>query len=158
MAPGRSTSWCHPRRAEKLAPLTPSSSQLLFQNLIFQAAFDPRVLPLGSRRCDDDPLAPCHVHWNGGTKQYTSVLLIGNGLAFVCQTLVFLAVGSLADYGNWNRSVVRGFSVLSWAFQLAFLGVRRADQWGISMALYVLSCESTGSPGRGWPVADGRVL
>ncbi|KAK2005203.1 hypothetical protein LZ32DRAFT_696755 [Colletotrichum eremochloae] len=55
-------------------------SNLLFQNLIYQAGFNPNVLPLGSSSCDVDPIAPCHVFWNGGTKPYTSVVLIGSGL------------------------------------------------------------------------------
>jgi hypothetical protein len=124
-----------------------SSSNLLFQNLIFQAAFNPDVLPLGSASCDVDPTAPCHVFWGGGnnTKAYTSVILIGNGLTFLAQALLFIGVGSLADFGNWNPWVVRGFSVLCWAFEFGFLGVTTADKWGISMALYILSGESFSS-------------
>lgn len=49
------------------------------------------------------------------------MLLIGNGLTFVCQAIVFLVVGDLVDYRNWNRGVFWGFFVLSWAFQFAFL-------------------------------------
>ncbi|KAF2178036.1 hypothetical protein K469DRAFT_754767 [Zopfia rhizophila CBS 207.26] len=114
-------------------------SNLLFQNLIYQAAFNPNILPLGSVSCDVDPDAPCHVFWNGGTKQYSSVVLIASGLTFLCQALVFICVGSMADYGNWNPWVVRAFSVLSWAFEFGFLGVKRADQWRTAMALYIIS-------------------
>ncbi|KAI0127319.1 autophagy-related protein 22-like protein [Xylariales sp. AK1849] len=114
-------------------------SNLLFQNLIFQAAFNPNILPLGSASCDADPLAPCHVFWNGGTKAYTSVILIGNGLTFLSQALLFIGVGSLADYGSWNPWVVRIFSVLTWAFEFGFLGITRADQWNTAMALYIIS-------------------
>ncbi|KAF4620232.1 hypothetical protein G7Y89_g14588 [Cudoniella acicularis] len=114
-------------------------SNLLFQNLIYQAGFNPNVLPLGSSTCDVDPTAPCQVFWAGGTKDYTSVILIGNGLTFLVQALLFIGVGSLADFGNWNPWVVRGFSVLCWAFEFGFLGVTTADKWGISMALYIFS-------------------
>ncbi|KIW09856.1 hypothetical protein PV08_11957 [Exophiala spinifera] len=114
-------------------------SNLLFQNLIYQAGFNPNVLPLGSSSCDVDPTAPCHVFWNGGTKSYSSVVLIASGLTFLCQGLVFIGVGSLADYGNWNPWVVRTFSVICWAFEFGFLGVRRAYQWRTAMALYILS-------------------
>jgi MFS-type transporter involved in bile tolerance (Atg22 family) len=86
-----------------------------------------------------DPSAPCHVFWAGGTKAYTSVILIASGLTFLFQTLLFLSIGSLADYGNWNPWVVRTFSVLSWIIEFGFLGVKRADQWQTSMALYILS-------------------
>lgn len=116
---------------------TPSSSSLLFQNLIYQAAFDPKILPLGSAPCSDD--SACHVFWNGGTKAYTSVVLIASGLTFVSQAILFLSIGSLADFGNWNPWVVRMFSLLSFAFEFGFLGVQYAYQWRIAMALYILS-------------------
>jgi MFS-type transporter involved in bile tolerance (Atg22 family) len=116
-------------------------SNLLFQNLIYQAGFNPEVLPLGSSSCDVDPTAPCHVFWGGGnkTKSYASVILIGNGLTFLAQAIVFIGVGSLADFGNWNPWVVRGFSVLSWALEFGFLGVKTSNQWRAAMALYILS-------------------
>lgn len=115
------------------------SSNLLFQNLIYQAGFNPNIYPLGSSSCDVDPTAPCHVFWNGGTKEYSSVILIASGLTFLCQAFVFIGVGSLADYGNWSPWVVRGFSLLSWAFEFGFLGVRQAEQWKTAMALYIIS-------------------
>ncbi|KAF7881090.1 uncharacterized protein EAF02_006981 [Botrytis sinoallii] len=112
-------------------------SSLLFQNLIYQAGFNPNVLPLGSAPCGDD--TPCHVFWNGGTKAYTSVVLIASGLTFVSQAVLFLSIGSLADFGNWNPWVVRLFSLLSFAFEFGFLGVQYAHQWRIAMALYIIS-------------------
>lgn len=115
------------------------SSNLLFQNLIFQAGFNPNILPLGSSPCNVDTSAPCHVYWNGGTKEYTSVILIATGLTFVAQTLVFISVGSIADFGNWNPWVVRGFSILSWALEFGFLGVHTTSKWKLAMALYILS-------------------
>ncbi|KAK6605409.1 hypothetical protein H4I95_05215 [Botrytis cinerea] len=112
-------------------------SNLLFQNLIYQAAFNPNVLPLGSAPCGDD--TPCHVFWNGGTKAYTSVVLIASGLTFVSQAVLFLTIGSLADFGNWNPWVVRLFSLITFAFEFGFLGVQYAHQWRIAMALYIIS-------------------
>lgn len=121
------------------SPFCRYSSNLLFQNLIYQAGFNPNVLPLGSSSCDVDPTAPCHVFWAGGTKAYTSVILIGNGLSFLCQSVVFLTIGTLADYGNWNPWVVRTFSVICWAFEFGFLGVKTGSRWRAAMALYILS-------------------
>ncbi|KAN0115027.1 MFS general substrate transporter [Hyaloscypha variabilis] len=116
-------------------------SNLLFQNLIYQAGFNPNVLPLGSSPCSVDPTAPCHVFWGGGnkTKEYSSVILIATGLTFLTQAILFIGIGSLADYGNWNPWVVRGFSVLCWAFEFGFLGVTTASKWRAAMALYILS-------------------
>ena len=116
-------------------------STLLFQNLIYQAAFNPTILPLGSASCDADPLVPCHVFWGaaGQTKSYTSVILIASGLTFLFQAILFIAIGSLADYGHWNRWIVRIFSVLCWAFEFGFLGLKTANVWRAAMALYILS-------------------
>ena len=113
----------------------------MFQNLIYLASFNPEVLPLGSEPCGVDPTAPCHIWWGGGGrhKAYTSVILIGNGLSFLCQSLIFLIVGSLADYGNWNPWVVRTFSVLTWAFEFGFLGIKTPDKWQAAMGLYIIS-------------------
>lgn len=55
---------------------------------------------------------------------------------------MFIEVGSLADFGNWNPWVVRGFSVLSWALEFGFLGVTTPDKWRIALALYILSGKS----------------
>ncbi|KAJ5054551.1 uncharacterized protein L3040_000822 [Drepanopeziza brunnea f. sp. 'multigermtubi'] len=116
-------------------------SNLLFQNLTQQAGFNPNILPLGSVSCDVDTTAPCHVWWGGGNKHksYTSVVLIASGLTFLSQALVFIGVGSLADFGNWNPWVVRVFSLLTWAFELGFLGVHTASKWRTAMALYMIS-------------------
>jgi hypothetical protein len=79
------------------------------------------------------------VFWRGATKEYTSVILIGNGLTFLAQAVLFIGIGSLADFGNWNPWIVRGFSVICWAFEFGFLGLTKAPQWRTAMALYVLS-------------------
>jgi MFS-type transporter involved in bile tolerance (Atg22 family) len=46
----------------------------------------------------------------GGIRQKntTSVILIATGLTFLTQAILFIGIGSLADYGNWNPWVVRG--------------------------------------------------
>jgi hypothetical protein len=71
-------------------------------------------------------------------------VLIGNGLTFLGQSLLFLSIGSLADFGNWNPWVVRGFSVLSWAFEFGFLGIKTPAKWRAAMALYILSSKLSG--------------
>lgn len=142
--------------------LTSTSSNLLFQNLIYQAGFNPNVLPLGSASCDLDTSAPCHVFWGGGQKNkpYESVVLIGSGLLFLSQALVFIGIGSLADFGNWNPWVVRAFSVLSWAFEFGFLGVHTASKWRVAMALYIISGECNSNPKtlEHWLIDDRQVL
>ena len=75
------------------------------------------------------------------------MILIGNGLTFLCQALLFISVGSLADYGSWNPWVVRILSVLTWAFEFGFLGITRADQWTTAMSLYIISGMSSSSTG-----------
>ena len=128
--------------------VTTHSSTLLFQNLIAQAAFNPDILPLGSASCEDG--SPCHVFWGGGnrTKPYASVVLIASGLTFLGQSILFLAIGSLADFGNWNRWIVRIFCVLCWGFEFGFLGLKTASVWRAAMALYILSSKFASYPGQ----------
>jgi MFS-type transporter involved in bile tolerance (Atg22 family) len=112
-------------------------SSLLFQNLIFQAGFDPNVAPVGSQPCGDD--GPCHVFWAGGTKDYASVVNIASGLTFLGQALFFIVLGATADYGTWSPWILRISTVVYSAFQFGYLGVKTPDTWGSALALYIFS-------------------
>lgn len=112
-------------------------SALLFQNLMYQAGFDPDVVPLGSQPCGDD--GPCHVFWAGGTKEYASVVNIGSGLTFLGQALFFILLGATGDYGTWSPWILRTATLVYSAFQFGYLGVKTPDTWGSALALYIFS-------------------
>ncbi|KAK6221903.1 hypothetical protein LQW54_001123 [Pestalotiopsis sp. IQ-011] len=110
-------------------------SALLFQNLMYQAGFDPDVAPLGSQPCGDH--GPCHVFWAGGTKEYASVVNIGSGLTFLGQALFFVLLGATGDYGTWSPWILRTATLVYSAFQFGYLGVKTPDTWGSALALGV---------------------
>jgi MFS-type transporter involved in bile tolerance (Atg22 family) len=57
-----------------------------------------------------------------------SIVLITNGLSFALQAVLFLLVGSFADYGYWRRYILVGFTLLAWGTSFGWLGVERADK------------------------------
>jgi hypothetical protein len=52
-----------------------------------------------------------------------SIVLITNGLSFAFQAVLFLAVGSLADYGVWRPHITTAFTMLAWGVSFGWLGV-----------------------------------
>jgi len=54
--------------------------------------------------------------------------LITNGLSFALQAVLFLAVGSLADYGVWRPHITTAFTVLGWGVSFGWLGVMTPDK------------------------------
>lgn len=42
----------------------------------------------------------------GGERPIASVVLIANGICFAVMTLLFTTIGSMADYGSWNRWIL----------------------------------------------------
>jgi hypothetical protein len=43
------------------------------------------------------------VAWGSGTRAVSSVVLIANGICFTIMTVIFVALGSAADYGTFGR-------------------------------------------------------
>jgi len=56
-----------------------------FQNLLYQAAGDSEVL-----------------HFLGRDRTINSIVLLANGISFAIQVVLFLILGSFADYGTWR--------------------------------------------------------
>lgn len=131
-----------------LTPRGQNSAYSLFQTLIYQAAFNPNILPWGSASCDEDPDAPCHVTWAGGTKSYESVALIASALVFLGQSILFIFIGSTADYGSWAPWVLRINILIYGGLSLGFFGLQTPDAWPAAMALYTITSRSLLDPYR----------
>lgn len=54
-------------------------------------------------------------------------------------TVLFVSLGSAADYGSFGRWLLLVLTVICWAFQYGFMGIKRPSQWPTAMALYVVS-------------------
>jgi hypothetical protein len=110
-----------------------SYSQALFQSSLNGAGHIPGT--------DQDCTATsqCVVPWAGGTRSVSSVVLIANGLCFTFMTLMFVWLGSAADYGSFGRWLLLALTVIAWVFQYGFMSIRVPEQWRTAMGLYIVS-------------------
>ncbi|WVQ74264.1 hypothetical protein IAR50_003861 [Cryptococcus sp. DSM 104548] len=105
-----------------------------WQNLLYQAGWDP-AFPKGTVACGD---GGCNLVAYGQERSVNSIVLITNGLSFAFQAVIFLLVGSFADYGVWRPHITTAFTVLAWAVSFAWLGVEQPSKWEAGTALYIL--------------------
>ena len=77
--------------------------------------------------------------WGSGTRSVASVVLIANGICFAIMTVMFVALGSAADYGSFGRWLLLFLSVVCWAFQYGMMTIRHSNQWPAAMVPYVIS-------------------
>ncbi|OGE57133.1 hypothetical protein PENARI_c002G10610 [Penicillium arizonense] len=92
-----------------------------FQNLLYQAAGDANGLLFA-----------------GKFRSTESIVLLCNGISFAIQIVIFLVIGSFADFGNWRPNILIVLSVIAYALGFAWLGVHTADKWQIGVGLYIV--------------------
>lgn len=88
-----------------------------FQNLLAQAA-DPKtgLLPfLGQQRSNN------------------SIVLLSNGISFAIQAIVFLTVGSYADFGTWRPNILIFCSAVAYGIGFGWLGVTDPAKWRVGV-------------------------
>ncbi|KAK9850858.1 hypothetical protein MYU51_011459 [Penicillium brevicompactum] len=112
-----------------------SYSQALFQWALNGAGHQPDTNP--PKSCTDS--SACVVPWAGGTRSVSSVVLIANGLCFTFMTVIFVWLGSAADYGTFGRWLLLSLTVVCWALQYGMLSIRHPSQWPAAMAMYVVA-------------------
>lgn len=79
------------------------------------------------------------VPWGSGTRSTTSVVLIANGICFAVMTVMFVGLGSCADYGHFGKYLLLFLTVVCWAFQYGFMAIKDPSQWPTAMVLWVIS-------------------
>lgn len=112
---------------------------LVFQSLLSQAGFngnDP------TQDCSDSN-APCLVAFGSGSVNINSLVLICNGVIFALQAVCLVAFGSMCDYGPWRKWILWTATIICWATQFAFLGLKNGAQFQGATALYILSSKLT---------------
>ncbi|KAK4052062.1 hypothetical protein OIV83_002356 [Microbotryomycetes sp. JL201] len=114
-----------------LGPFNFAPSQ--FQNLLYLAGHN---LGQATTACDDS--VPCVINFAGHERTINSAVLLVNGIAFAIQVVLFLAIGSLADFGRWRPSLLFAFTIVSIAVSFAWLGVTDPSKWQAAAALYVI--------------------
>jgi F0F1-type ATP synthase assembly protein I len=92
-----------------------------FQNLLNQAAGADGVLTFAGRN-----------------RTINSIVLLCNGISFAVQIVVFLVIGSFADFGNWRPNILIVLSVVAYAIGFAWLGVHVSDEWHAAAGLYIV--------------------
>jgi MFS-type transporter involved in bile tolerance (Atg22 family) len=66
-------------------------------------------------------------------------LLGANGICFAVMTVMFVALGSAADYGNFGRWLLLTLTIICWVFQYCMMAIRHADEWPAGMVFYIIA-------------------
>lgn len=104
-----------------------------FQNLLSLQATN-----LGNGMCGNDGQPECRLRFAGQDRTVTSLVLLCNGISFVIQAVLFIAIGSFADYGKFRPYILMAGTVVGVAIGFAWLGVTKAEQWEAATALYIV--------------------
>ncbi|KAL8705246.1 MAG: hypothetical protein Q9201_001625 [Fulgogasparrea decipioides] len=92
-----------------------------FQNLLAQAAGDGGVL-----------------HFAGRNRTTNSIVLLANGISFAIQVVIFLIIGSYADFGRSRPDILIVLSILAFGVGFGWLGVHTANKWEIAAGMYIV--------------------
>ncbi|KAI9934765.1 hypothetical protein ASPWEDRAFT_653753 [Aspergillus wentii DTO 134E9] len=92
-----------------------------FQNLLSQAAGDAGTLAFA-----------------GKSRSINSIVLLCNGISFAIQIVVFLVIGSFADFGDWRPNILIVLSIIAYAIGFGWLGVHTEDKWRVGVGLYIV--------------------
>lgn len=95
-----------------------------FQNLLSQAAPETGLLPFAGR-----------------LRSVNSIVLLSNGISFSIQVLLFLVLGSYADFGTWRPWILIVQTAIAIAIGFGWLGVHTPDKWEYGAGLYIVGCE-----------------
>ncbi|KAG4415241.1 hypothetical protein IFR04_011652 [Cadophora malorum] len=113
-----------------------SYSQALFQSALTGAGHDPDIHPIQKGNCG---IAGCVIPWGSGTKSVASVVLIANGICFAVMTVMFVGLGSAADYGTFGRWLLLVLTLICWVFQYGMMAIRHPEQWPAAMVIYIIA-------------------
>ncbi|KAH8426916.1 uncharacterized protein LDX57_004639 [Aspergillus melleus] len=118
-----------------------SYTQALFQWALNGAGWQPGTNP--PKPCSDS--SPCVVPWAGGTRSVSSVVLIANGLCFAFMTVIFVWLGSAADYGSFGSWLLLGLTVVCWCLQYGMMAIKHPSQWPAAMGMYIVAYVAYGA-------------
>jgi MFS-type transporter involved in bile tolerance (Atg22 family) len=54
-------------------------------------------------------------------------------------TVMFVGLGSAADYGSFGRWLLLVLTVVCWVFQYGMMAIRNPSQWPAAMVLYIIA-------------------
>ncbi|KAL8291857.1 hypothetical protein RQP46_002115 [Phenoliferia psychrophenolica] len=62
----------------------------------------------------------------------------GSRISFAIQVVLFLLIGSMADFGTWRRYILVVFSAVSFGLSFGWLGVDTPEQWQTATGMYIV--------------------
>lgn len=65
-------------------------------------------------------------------------MLLSNGISFAIQIVIFLVVGSFADFGNWRPNILIALSIVAYSIGFGWLGVHTEPKWHVGVGLYIV--------------------
>lgn len=96
------------------------------QNLLYQ-----RAQVIGGPKNQSLPFA-------GSVKTINSIILLANGISFAIQIVVFLVLGSYADFGTFRPNILIVLSIIAWGIGFGWLGIHTEDKWQAGLGLYIV--------------------
>lgn len=74
----------------------------------------------------------------GSVRTINSIVLLCNGISFAIQIVVFLVLGSYADFGTFRPNILIVLSLIAWGLGFGWLGVHESGQWKTGLGLYIV--------------------
>lgn len=78
------------------------------------------------------------LHFAGANRTINSIILLCNGISFAIQIVVFLILGSYADFGTFRPNILIVLSLIAWGIGFGWLGVHTEAEWQIGLGLYII--------------------
>ncbi|MCJ1359854.1 MAG: hypothetical protein MMC33_009857 [Icmadophila ericetorum] len=92
-----------------------------FQNLLYQAAGDSGTLVFAGR-----------------LRTINSIVLLANGISFAIQVVLFLIIGSYADFGRSRPNILIFWSIFAFAIGFGWMGVYTPNKWEVATGMYIV--------------------
>lgn len=78
------------------------------------------------------------LYFAGTKRTINSIILLCNGISFAIQIVIFLILGSYADFGTFRPNILIVLSILAWGIGFGWLGVHTENKWEIGLGLYIV--------------------
>lgn len=74
----------------------------------------------------------------GANRTINSIILLCNGISFAIQIVIFLIIGSFADFGTFRPNILIVVSIVAWGIGFGWLGVHTTNNWQAGLGLYMV--------------------
>ncbi|KAK1067459.1 hypothetical protein LTR74_006320 [Friedmanniomyces endolithicus] len=78
------------------------------------------------------------LYFAGADRTINSIVLLSNGISFAIQIVIFLDLGSYADFGTFRPNILIVLSLVAFGIGFGWLGVHDESQWQTGLGLYII--------------------